>query len=508
MGPTPICLEPARGRLPRSRSRAALVVIAAAFLLLAIANARTKAPWSDEAGFANPGLDLITRGSMGMSVSEPAGSGVAPGTPYKGIDRNVYAGGHLHFILAAGWFKLFGFSVLTMRSLSMAWGLLLLAAWYTIVRILSGRADVAALAVLFIGLNHVVVDAASDGRPDIDCAALGAAALAVYLALREERLTAAVVGSQVLLAAAALCHPTALVSLVEVLLAVAYFDRKRLRFTHLAVAAGVYAAIFAPSVIYILSDRETAAAQFAINSMHRLRYLASPLAALRFEIAERYLNQMYLPSYASGAARLRMLVPGFYLAAVLGVLLQARLRRHAGYRLLLLFALAAFLVMTLFEGNKSYFYLVQIVPLYCVLGAVWLANWKVPRGAAAAVAVACIGMNVAWIAYNATRDGWHREYNQAVACVADRARAGDTIFGPPQMGFAFGFYGNLVDDASLGYFTGKTARFIITDHRGYQEAFAGYPVKAPYLDRHVRRLLSQYTLACENRMYRVYVRNE
>jgi hypothetical protein len=34
------------------------------YLLIAAAMAATKRPWFDEAAFANPALDLVTRGSM------------------------------------------------------------------------------------------------------------------------------------------------------------------------------------------------------------------------------------------------------------------------------------------------------------------------------------------------------------------------------------------------------------------------------------------------------------
>jgi len=166
-------------------------------------------------------------------------------------------------------------------------------------------------------------------------------------------------------------------------------------------------------------------------------------------------------------------------------------------------------IMALIKGGKVYYYLVHVVPAYCALLAIWIHEiWgsrKSLRPLAAGLAMLYAFLNVGWIANEVHRDTWHHEYAEVIQCVRSRARPDDLIVGPAHMGFAFGFYDHVVEDGSIGYYTGRRPRWIIADERGFGEALRGYPRVAPYLDRYITALLAeQYRLVCRNREYLVY----
>src|SRR5258708_28039479 len=65
------------------------------------------------------------------------------------------------------------------------------------------------------------------------------------------------------------------------------------------------------------------------------------------------------------------------------------------------------------------------------------------------------------------------------------------IIGNSELGFHFGFFNNVIDDSTLGYYSGKRPDFIVVDANGYGEAFKGYSSQDPGLDRFVRKTLKE-----------------
>jgi len=63
----------------------------------------------------------------------------------------------LHLVLQAGWYKLFGFSLLAMRSISMLWGLAALWSWFLIMRALTEDVDIAILTVGLLATDFVFI---------------------------------------------------------------------------------------------------------------------------------------------------------------------------------------------------------------------------------------------------------------------------------------------------------------------------------------------------------------
>ena len=120
------------------RYLAAAAVIVAVYLGLGLTNVLTRAPWCDEAWFGSPSYNLAYRGFMGTTVLDPASS-TWKNVKLTGIDAHTYWVMPLNLLYNAAAFRIFGFSILPMRLLSLAWGLAALAAWGAILWKLTGR---------------------------------------------------------------------------------------------------------------------------------------------------------------------------------------------------------------------------------------------------------------------------------------------------------------------------------------------------------------------------------
>src|ERR1700682_2725438 len=133
----------------RGRERWLALTAVAAYVVLSVARSLTTRHWSDEGWFANAPLNLVTKGWMGTTVAEQAGRPIL-----NGIDRYTYWVMPLHLVLQAAWYKIFGFSLLTMRSLSLVFGLVALGSWFLTMKALSQSNQVATLTVVLLALDY------------------------------------------------------------------------------------------------------------------------------------------------------------------------------------------------------------------------------------------------------------------------------------------------------------------------------------------------------------------
>ena len=139
-----------------------IVPILLAFIAIAVMSARTNMPWSDEAWFASPALNLITNGSFGTSVLDPTASFRT--NNLTGIRQHTYWIVPLFPLAEAAWFRAMGFGLMQVRYLSILWGLVALWAWYRMLQILSGDQRVAGLALGLMAVDFTVAWTASVGR--------------------------------------------------------------------------------------------------------------------------------------------------------------------------------------------------------------------------------------------------------------------------------------------------------------------------------------------------------
>ncbi|HEV2801804.1 MAG TPA: glycosyltransferase family 39 protein [Pyrinomonadaceae bacterium] len=497
--------------MTRRQSLLLLVVAACAYLALAVGSALTKSPWSDEAWFAQAGLNLATRGEMTTPVLETTG------TNFKGLDRHTYWVMPLHLVTQAGWYKLFGFNLFSMRMLSALFGLLALFAWYKVVRALTGNQAVALLTLVLLAFDYVFVMAGAFGRGDMMSMALGAGGLAVYVSLREQNLARAVLFSQTLVAACGLTHPNGGVAFLSGLVFLTlYYDRAALRWRHLALAAIPYVVGALAWGAYIMQAPSDFVAQFTANASTggRMSGLTSPLAAIKNEITLRYLTAYGLGRHSPGTTALvwiKSFVLLAYVVALAGCLSVRQIRTHKGYRALLILTGIFFVVLTFFDGQKLSFYLVHIVPLYTALVAAF-AYWCyatrfVPRPLLALCLAGLLAIQAGGIVYRIRANAYQKSYMAAVNFLRANSNAETRVMGSAVLGFEYG-YERVIDDVRFGFNTGKRADFLVVNDV-YVDAINHYRAggEGAELARHMNDLLTrEYELVYDENFYQIYFR--
>ena len=117
------------------------------FLALGISTTLSRRVVANEGWFADPAYHLLTTGSLRTTILE------SESTWLEGIDRHTYWILPLHPLVQAAWYKLFGFSLWSLRALSTAWGVVALGAWFLIASKLFNR-SLATVATLLIAVSY------------------------------------------------------------------------------------------------------------------------------------------------------------------------------------------------------------------------------------------------------------------------------------------------------------------------------------------------------------------
>ncbi|MDQ3907218.1 MAG: glycosyltransferase family 39 protein [Acidobacteriota bacterium] len=491
--------------------RALLVAVLAAYLLLSAGSALTERPGVDEGFFANPAVNLLRRGFMGTTTIETAG------TTVESMKRHTYWVMPLHLVVQAGWYRLFGFSLFSMRSISILFGLVALLAWFKIIKSLSDDPWLALLACALVGCDLLFVSIASSGRMDMMSASLGFSSYAVYLLLRRRDLTRAVLASQSLAVASGLTHPVGgTLAFSGLLFLTLYSDRARLTWKHLAVALVPYAVGALGWGLYIAQEPASFVRQFRNNATmnNRMGGFSNPLRALLDEFAVRHATAFGLGSHSpghGGAIYLKALVLAAYAAAVVGVIVVRDLRRHRGFRALLLLTLIYFLVLALLDGQKMTYNLVYIVPLYAALLAVFLRwLWTTRNAAARALAALCLCgvllLQIGGALYKMRQDTYRKGYVPAINFLKQNATPQSLIMGSSALGFGLDYPDNLVDDVKFGYYSGRRADFIVVDP-DYAATLPAFKERQPEVAAYLDKLFGEdYRLAYDDGSYKIYVR--
>jgi 4-amino-4-deoxy-L-arabinose transferase-like glycosyltransferase len=460
------------------------------YLSLAIGTAWTKLPWEDEGWFASPAVTLLANGYMGTPVLQ------TPEAMQQGLSRHTYWIPPLYLVAQAGWYKLFGFSLFTMRTLSIVCGLLALCAWCAIAFLLSGHLRVALVATSLLVIDPTFVGRAAEGRMDMMCTALGASGLAAYLYLRRPHLIWAVLSGHLLVALSCLTHPAGALYVGALAFLGIYFDRDRLGARHFVVAFIPYALAAVGWGVYISENPALFVAQIRGNASGRFGGITAPFEAIRAEIVERYLKAYGLGSHWSGrAAGLRLLVLVAYVVAIGSIAWNRSVHQLSGVRAVLWLTAFTFATMTFFEGAKYHVYLAHILPLVAMLvAASVMLSWPSDpvRGRLMSLAaVILVTVQLGGVVYSIARDRYHREYLPAAQFLAGAAR-GRTITGSAELGFHVGF-SQVRDDRTLGYPDGEASGLVAINAR-YVQAWQWNPAVREYTNRllndHYRRVYS------------------
>jgi hypothetical protein len=475
-------------RLPTGEGRRWLLIVAVigAHLVLAAAMALTRKPWVDEAWFASPALNLLTRGVFATTNLETAGTWLV------GLDQYTYWITPLHMLVQAGWYTVFGFGVLSLRGLSMVWGLVALLAVFAIVHRLTGRRGPALLAMALVATDYLFIRAAADGRMDMMSASLGLVATATYLLQRERSLRRAVLIGHACAAASLLTHPNGVLPAAALSVLILFLDRRRLGWREVALAATPYVAGLSAWGLYIAQAPHLFLVQFGGNAAGQpWEGIGSWFESIWQTYAAAYGLRTH---WAGPVVHLRALILLVYLSAVAGVLMVGALRRRRDVRALLLLLGTYFLLMSLLRRESAHEYLVHIIPFYAAVLAVWLAwVWNhggLPRRVAAAAAAGLILLQTGGVAMRVRADTYRRQYVPLVEFLRAHAGPGELIMGGAELGFALGFTARLVDDTRLGFHSGRHAELIVVDER-YETWFTRILATEPDVRAHVHRVLAE-----------------
>lgn len=470
--------------------RIVLAAIVLTSVLVSCAFAFTKRPWCDEAWFASPAYNLLHHGNLATTVLDP--HGYASAAELKGIDRFTYWIMPGYLIAQAGWYMILGFSLFSMRLLSIAWGVVALLSWFAIVRWMTGNLGVALLATLLLGTEQQFIRSAGYGRMDMMCFALGLASLATYLLLRERWLLLALTVSASLATMAVLTHPNGLFSTLIVVGLVVWLDRRRIT-GELVFAAAV--PVFLLTFMwgwYVLQAPDLFLAQMRIQGAF-LNLPTDPVRAIAAEFSQRYSE-----SYGLGAsfpASLGTIVFCGYVLAIATNLLVPALRRNPASRVLLV--LTAFQFAALLCVKKSWYYLIDILPFYTGLLAV-AAHWMFLKGnrwkpGVSLVVTLITAINLGFI-FARVRHNDKRQFEQAVNYLRQNALPGDLIMGSGELAFELGFDGQVIDDARLGYSSGRSPKFIVMEPQYRSHWMTWLKAHEPASNAHILLILRQYDL--------------
>lgn len=478
----------------RLREWAALAALILVFLGLGLLLGQTKAPWCDEAWFANPAYNLAFRGYMGTNVLEPSGHFL--NAYLTGIRERTYIVTPNHLVALAGWFRLTGFSLLSQRLYSLLWGGLAVAALFALVWKTFGSPPVAILAAGFLSVDFVFLWGSADGRMEASSCALALWSLFTYLHWRQTNLTKAVVVSQILLASAVFIHPYALLLGVTVPVCAWCFDRQRLEpWRHGMMAAAPYLVLGSLWGLYILESPEAFRAQFFANAgghgSERWKNLLMPWYVVWLEIARQIAVHCTGDLWTGVRNDFGLLICFMHWGAA-AYLWSARRSLDSSRRTFDLAFVTVLLSMTFLNGFKAFCYLMYLHPFYCgALAFLVVDQWR--KGAsgrllATTLAGLLILLQAGRIVSHIQADEYGRQYLPLVAALQEERARGRSIIASSVVGYGLGFSG-FEDDWRLGLHTGRRPDVLVLD-RSYRNFACRFEEKEPQAFAHVVEALT------------------
>jgi 4-amino-4-deoxy-L-arabinose transferase-like glycosyltransferase len=468
-----------------------LGVVAAVFCLLAVGISLTKRPWCDEGWFASIAYSMLHKGVMGMTVLDPHGFVFAPLVPE--IADYTYWVMPGYVFMQVAWYKLFGLSLIAMRSISVVWGAVALASWYYIVSHLTNSRVTGLVAALVLSVDQHFIIAGASGRMDMMCSGMSLAGVAAYLRLRG-RFHLAIFVACATLAMALLTHPNAIFGAILLLLIVLWHDRHRIRPWTVAIAAGPFILALASWGVYILRAPDVFIAQMQAQQAvpHRFHFDFNVVQQVWGELSGRFASAYRLRS-GSILAKITGLPVLLYFLSFFCLLAITSIRKRPGATLIAALAAADFILLSCLQDN--WYYLVYILPALSAgvaITATWLWERSTSIRIAAALAVATIFvLNAGLISFRILHNDYENRYRRAVDYLKRHAAPDALIVGSGELAFDFGFDGRVADDCRLGYTSGRRPDYIVLETQYYRFWFPWLATHEPETTRHIRRLLKQ-----------------
>lgn len=480
------------------------------YIIMASGISLTRIPWVDEGWFVGPAVNLALKGYMGSSVLEINDKGLE-WKPWssQNMDRYTYWHPPLYFLAQAGWYRIFGISLFSMRFLSIFWGVIALISVFLLIKVFVKDDFIALIATALTGIDFSFIGTAAVGRMDMMAAALAFSGYAAYMAFREINLKAAFLLGHCFVVASGLTHANGILAFGGMIILNLYYDRKIISSKLVFIGHIPYILGFLGWGLYILQDPASFITQFGSN--FKTHSSISFLNLLSREIVERYLRTYGFSLGSTIITKMKFLVLAAYLIGLIGTILTT-LRHNKGIKALLYLFVWNFLIMALIMAHKAWSYLVWIVPIYCSLLANWVIwywrNFQTKRIFLGVGFITLILLQFAICANQIFKNPYRTYYLPAIAAIEGNPESYKFILGSAELSFSLGFDGRLIDDPNLGFVTGKKPAAIIMNdwYLGWLET----------LKREKRSVYSYLTIMIEknfenifdNGVYRVYIRNK
>jgi hypothetical protein len=471
------------------------------FIILAVGHSCARAPWWDEGLFADVAITFRNHGHLGSSALSPYGY-----LPFPRVNQFTYWQFPMYLIGLGSWLRFVPVTMVWVRIFSVVWGCVYIVCWFLIVRCLSGKESLALLVSSVVALNYATVAAASDGRMDMMCASLGYAGIASYLCLRRSNWTRAVFTAACFGAASLFCHPMGGLMNLSIA-AVALLDWRRISLKALAAACLPYILGAALYLLYVLQEPEIFLAQTRAASGYRM--------VGWWGLVQNVLNDGYVRYYhyyfrfLYGIDKLKAAALVFAVVGTLGLVFNRKLITEPLGRTLLILACIGYFGVAAMDNQKLPVYFIYSLPVMSACGAVWVYDcWQrggLVRVLTSVLLAGSILSTIGGFAYKIYLNGYDHVYQPAVVTIRRFLPPGGLVMGGSELGFAFGFGPQLVDDRYLGYFSGKRPDVFVEN--GYYGRIGG-PIFGParlYADTALQK---EYHLEFVNAEYRIYVRND
>jgi len=350
---------------PRTE-RLVKLLCAAYYLIAATAIAWTKATFTDEGWFVGIACRLAHTGHMGSPTLVPWGFSIW----LPQVHDFTYWEMPGFFLVWAPWLRVAGCGLFAARVLSVILGLFLILIWYRIVLYLTGRKDVALLALVLCSVDLMTVVRCSQARMDALSVFVTFSAFLVYLSQRRKSLGRAVFLGHLLAAAGMMVHPNGIFGVAGIIILQLYYDRKQLTPKLLLYTAVAYLIVGSAYGVYVLQAPHVWQTQLGQHSAGRFSGVLHPLRSITAEIRDRYYHSFGFSPDATPIRKPLILTLVPYFAAPLLCLLSGRIRRLPGAMVLLSLFLVIQIYFTFFEAGKYYAYLLHIMPYYTCFVAI------------------------------------------------------------------------------------------------------------------------------------------
>jgi hypothetical protein len=468
-----------------------------ASLLLSVGYAVTRQPWWDEGLLADPAINYRDSGHLGSNLLATYGFLNLPG-----VHQYTFWQFPLYLISLGVWLRIFPISAFWIRAFSVLWGGVYVCSWFAMARHLSRNETLALLISAVVALDYAVLSAASDGRMDMMCAALGQVAIAYFICNREANWTRGLGVAACFGAACLFCHPLGAVPNL-CLAAIVSLNWRDIRWRGLALAVLPYILGLALYACYAMQAPDIFLSQARAAYLYRMHGIRGLLGSIPGDIHTRYWN-LYFEGL-SGVKRLKVASLLFGVSGTILLAFDRKWRSQPLGRTLLVMAVIGYVGVAVMDNAGHPVYLVYSMPTLSACGAVWVyATWQRSdyfRYLPALFLTASILATVGGFCLKIAQNNYRTLYDPAIAAIRANLPPGGLVMGGSELGFAFGFQSKtLIDDRYAGYTTGKVPDvFVRNEYYGSSGSFEQYSRKL---------LATQYHVVFDNGAFRIYARNK